>query len=94
MKKTLESVSLSCPQGASMEVKVGDEVLFINPKVIPDARKKRTQELIIKSTEKKLGPQPYRIAEINIYPSGSTLLDLEGIGKAREEINIVYLTKA
>ena len=94
MKKTLEFINLSCPHGASIEVKVGDQVVFINPQTLQDARKKRTQELMIKSTEKKLGPPPYKVAEINLYPSGSTLLALEGIGQATEEINIVYVTKA
>jgi len=94
MKKTLDSVNLSCSQGTSIEVKVGDQVTFIDPQKIPEAKKKRTQELMIKSTEKVLGPQPYRIAEINLYPSGSTLLALEGREQVTEEVNIIYLTKA
>ena len=94
MKKTLESVNLSASQGTSIEVKVGDQVAFINPQIIPETKKKRTQELMIKSTEKKLGPQPYKIAEINLYPSESTMMTLEGHEKVTEEINIVYLAKA
>ena len=94
MKKTLDSVNLSMPPGASIEVKVGDQVVFIDPQIIPETKKKRTQEFLIKSTEKKLGPPPYSIAEINLYPSESTLIALKGRKQVTEEINIVYLTKA
>ena len=94
MAKSLESVNLNGPQGTSIEVKVGDQVAFIDPQTIPEAKKKRTQELMIKSTEKKLGSPPYKVAEINHYPSESTMMTIEGSEKATEEINIVYLAKA
>ncbi len=94
MAKTLDSVHLSGPQGTSIEIKVGEQVAFINPEVFQDGRARRIQASVMKSTEARLGPQPYKVLGITLYPSGNTLLSIKGEGELIDEICKDYFTKA
>jgi len=94
MSKTLiDFTYLSGARGSIDEVRAGDEVHLIDSQNFNTERERRIQQSMNDRLLKEMGVPPYKILEINRYPSGMVLLLLEGPTNKKEEITRDYFTK-